>query len=536
MNVSFFRRISFCFLLAGVALQTFGQEMKAVVSQEQIPVLVNKGYNPVLTVCCQTPTSNRVTELVFRFEGTTVLADLQKIYITVASGAAAGKTTLLAEAEVHGPVLRVPVDLVVSDSLCFGVSCDVSPTSRLSHFVDIQCTQIQTDRGKVIPFDTGQMAQRLGVAVQDAGWEHVNTYRIPGLACTNSGTLLAIYDARYDNSRDLQGHIDIGVSRSCDGGQTWEPMRIALDRGEWGGLPQKYNGVSDAGILVDKNSGDVFVAGLWMHGLLDREGKWMEGLTAQSQDWRHQWVGTASQPGFGVKETCQFLITRSRDDGKTWEQPQNITMAKDSAWWLFAPAPGCGIVMENGTLVFPTQGRDEKGLPFSNITFSQDGGQTWETSGPAYTNTTECAVVELTDGSLMLNMRNNRNGQEKGERNGRAIFTTSDMGKHWTRHTTSEHVLIEPVCMGALYKHEYGHGKSVLLFTNPDSKYHRNHLTLKASFDDGRTWTKGILLDAGDSFGYSCITSVDESTVGILYEGSRAQMVFQTVNLKEILK
>ncbi len=48
--------------------------------------------------------------------------------------------------------------------------------------------------------------------------------------------------------------------------------------GEWGGLPQKYNGVSDACILVDKNTGDIYVAGLWMHGLLDKDGKWIEGL------------------------------------------------------------------------------------------------------------------------------------------------------------------------------------------------------------------------------------------------------------------
>ena len=37
----------------------------------------------------------------------------------------------------------------------------------------------------------------------------------------------------------------------------------------WGGLPEKYNGVSDACILVDEKTGDIYVAGLWMHGVLD---------------------------------------------------------------------------------------------------------------------------------------------------------------------------------------------------------------------------------------------------------------------------
>lgn len=41
------------------------------------------------------------------------------------------------------------------------------------------------------------------------------------------------------------------------------------DMKTWGGLPEKYNGVSDACILVDEKTGDIYVAGLWMHGVLD---------------------------------------------------------------------------------------------------------------------------------------------------------------------------------------------------------------------------------------------------------------------------
>ena len=61
-------------------------------------------------------------------------------------------------------------------------------------------------------------------------------------------------------------------------------------------------------------------------------------------------------------------------------------------------------------------------------------------------------------------------------------------------------------------------------------------MTLRVSTDDGITWSRGILLDPGVSFGYSCITSVDPQTIGILYEGSQAQMVFQTVSLSELLE
>jgi len=41
-----------------------------------------------------------------------------------------------------------------------------------------------------------------------------------------------------------------------------------------------------------------------------------------------------------------------------------------------------------------------------------------------------------------------------------------------------------------------------------------------------------IELDEVIANGYSCITSIDENTIGILYEGSQAQMTFQKINLK----
>jgi sialidase-1 len=350
---------------------------------------------------------------------------------------------------------------------------------------------------------------------------------------------LAIFDARYESARDLQGHMDIALHRSRDGGHTWEPLQVVLDRGEWGGLPEKYNGVSDACILVDDHTGDIYVAGLWMHGVLDREtGHWVEGMTADSTRWIHQWQAKGSQPGYGVKETSQFLITKSSDDGLTWSEPVNITRAKKEAWWLFAPAPGRGITLKDGTLVFPTQGRDENGLSFSNITWSNDGGKTWITGNPATKNTTECAVVELGNGELMLNMRDNRNrGNE--EVNGRSVFITHDLGETWAEHPTSRKALIEPTCMGSLHKHHYtenGEEKSLLLFVNPASATRRNNITLKVSYDEGNSWPeeKAILLDAYSGRGYSCITSVNDSTIGILYESSQADMVFQTVQLKEI--
>ena len=75
----------------------------------------------------------------------------------------------------------------------------------------------------------------------------------------------------------------------------------------------------------------------------------------------------------------------------------------------------------------------------------------------------------------------------------------------------------------------------MLLFSNPDSKSSRDHLTIKASFDEGITWPEQMLLDELKSWGYSCITSVDEQHIGILYESSQADMVFQKIAISELL-
>src|SRR5690625_5561852 len=84
------------------------------------------------------------------------------------------------------------------------------------------------------------------------------------MATSNGGTLLAVYDIRRDNSGDLQGDIDVGLSRSTDGGETWEPMQVIMDMGEWGGRPQRENGIGDPAILIDRNTGTIWVAALWI--------------------------------------------------------------------------------------------------------------------------------------------------------------------------------------------------------------------------------------------------------------------------------
>lgn len=514
--------------------------------QPLLPVLTLKEANPVLRLelIKSGEDARLIKDIVCSLKGTTRLDDIESVclYAAAKNGSFSAKTLLTAPQPATSKVtFKYPLSLQ-ADTTIVWLSVKLKDKIDLAHRIQLSCTAVKTDLGKVSPITVRPLvALRTGVAVRQYQQDGVHTSRIPGIATSQKGTLLAVYDARYDTSRDLQGDIDIALNRSFDGGATWQPMQVVLDRKEWGGLPEKYNGVSDACVLVDRQTGAIYVAGLWMHGVLDgKTGRWVEGITKDSTRWIHQWHAKGSQPGLGVKETSQFLITKSLDDGQTWSEPINITaQTKHPEWWLFAPAPGHGITLKDGTLVFPTQGRDKEGLPFSNITYSKDGGNTWVTSRPAYHNTTECMAVELSNGDIMLNMRDNRNHGNK-EVNGRRICVTSDLGETWTEHPTSRKALVEPTCMASLHRHTYRHKgveKSILLFCNPESYNSRDHMTLKVSFDDGRTWSadRKILLDEYGSFGYSCITSVDESTIGVFYESSQAQMAFQQVKLEELI-
>ena len=518
--------------------------------QPVYPVLKSKDYNNILqlqVILNDTLKITNIRKLVFSTGGTTNIADIESATLFYTGD----KDELINEKSVLFSVTSEISSVITFEGSLrlkpgknyFMLSYRLKDDADILHHAGGSCLRAFTDHGEaVVRQSPGHKALRFGVAVRKHNDDGVDTYRIPGLIVTNRGTLISVYDIRRDSRRDLQGNIDIGISRSTDGGNTWGPTITALDMGEWGGLPQKFNGVSDACLLVDRNSGNIFVAGLWMHGVIDDNGKWIENLTDTSTAWNHQWRTRGSQPGFDVRQTSQFLIAKSSDDGLTWSEPVNLTrMCKKADWWLWAPAPGNGITLEDGTLVFPTQGRDNTGEPFSNITYSSDGGVTWKTSAPAYTNTTECAVVQLDDGSLMLNMRNNRNRNNEGPDNGRAVAVTENLGKTWTMHPTSENTLIEPVCMASLYKHTYKYNdksRSVLFFSNPSTKSGRHHITIKASLDNGNTWPEKyqLLLDEGRGNGYSCLTGVDNDHIGILYEGSQADLVFQKIPIMDILK
>ena len=272
----------------------------------------------------------------------------------------------------------------------------------------------------------------------------------------------------------------------------------------------RFDGVGDPAVLVDREKGTVWVAALWSHG---------------DRGWR------GSGPGLSPEETGQLVLVKSEDDGRTWSAPINITeQVKQPEWSLLLAGPGRGISMKDGTLVFAAQYLDtpENGrTPRSTVLYSRDHGETWHLGTGARPGTTEAQVVELDEGVLMLNMRDDRGGW-------RAVSTTGDLGRTWQEHPTSRRSLVDPVCNAALIRA----GDRTLLFANPAvPRDPRRRMTLKASPDLGATWPEAsqLLLDEGRSAGYSSVTMIDEETVGLLFEGSRAHLTFMRIRLDELV-
>lgn len=321
-----------------------------------------------------------------------------------------------------------------------------------------------------------------------AGQDGYHSYRIPSVIVTTKGTVLAFCEGRRHGRGD-SGMIDIVLKRSFDGGATWRPMQVVAEDGA--------NTIGNPCPVVDRDTGTIWL--LLTHNFgEDTEGQIMDNTS---------------------KGTRTVHVMKSTDDGETWSDLVEITeTTKRPTWRWYATGPGVGIQLRTGRLVIPCD-HSEHGLPGhpyrSHVIYSDDHGETWQLGGVVGEKVNECQVVELSDGSLCINMRSYH-----GE-NRRAVSISKDGGLTWSEMKLDP-ALIEPVCQASFIRYD----KKRLLFSNPASTK-REKMTVRVSYDDGETWTAKKVLHAGPS-AYSCLTVLPDMTVGCFYERGE-QSAYETI-------
>lgn len=321
-----------------------------------------------------------------------------------------------------------------------------------------------------------------------SGTDGYNTFRIPAILTTMKGTILAFAEGRKNSASDA-GDIDLVLKRSEDNGMTWSELMVIRDDG--------INVCGNPAPVQDAKTGRIYLLSTWNLGE-DRE----PDIIKQKS-----------------KDTRRVFVLVSADEGKTWSEPEEITSAvKRDNWTWYATGPCHGIQIRSGKyshrLVIPCD-HIEAGTEkyYSHIIYSDNHGKSWKTGGTTpQDQVNECTVAELSDGKLMLNMRNYDRTQKS-----RKIALSEDGGASWS-NVYSDPVLIEPICQASLLTYslpEKTTGK--MFFLNPADENSRRNMTLRLSTDEGKTWIKSKVLYSGPS-AYSDLTTLPDGNLGCLFE------------------
>lgn len=322
----------------------------------------------------------------------------------------------------------------------------------------------------------------VGAPLFVSGTHGYHTYRIPALAVANSGVVLAFCEGRKSGTGD-SGDIDLIMRRSQDHGRTWSEQYVVWDDGA--------NTCGNPAPVVDRDTGTIWLLMTWNRGD-DAEPRIIDGTS---------------------RDTRRVFVTSSQDDGTTWATPREITKyVKLDTWTWYATGPGAGIQLEQGPhagrLIIPCDHieRDSKHY-YSHVIYSDDHGATWRLGGrtPQH-QVNECMVVELSDGRLLLNMRNYDRTKHY-----RQIAFSRDGGMTWEGRRFDE-ALPEPVCQAGMRR-----VGDAIFFSNPAHEEKRVNMTVRVSADDGVSWSEVRVLHAGPS-AYSDLAALKTGDLACLYE------------------
>lgn len=302
----------------------------------------------------------------------------------------------------------------------------------------------------------------------------VSCYRIPSIVTAPNGDLVAAIDERVPSCGDLKWSKDINivVRRSSDGGQTWSAIERVVD------FPFGQS-ASDPSMIVDEGTQEIFLFYNFMD--LDKE-----------------------------KDVYYLHYTKSADNGKTWSDPVDITSQITKPEWdkdFKFITSGRGIYTSTGKMLHCMVNLNS-GL---HVFGSNDHGKSWFFIDTPVTPADESKIVELEDGSWMINSRVSGKGM-------RYVHVSTDEGKSW--QTRPESQLIDPGCNASIIRYtseKDGDDKNRLLFSNAKMKDSRRNMTVRISYDEGKTWSEGKTIYPGSS-AYSSLTVLENGDIGLFFE------------------
>lgn len=374
---------------------------------------------------------------------------------------------------------------------------------------------------------TSTFPQQNKVSVFKSGTEGYNTFRIPAIIKSPNGDLLAFCEGRLQGSADF-GDINIVMKRSTDNGVTWSSIYTIVDYDSLqAGNPAPVVDLLDP----EFPNGRIF--------LFYNTGNNHENEIRKGNGLREAWYKS------------------STDNGLTWSDPVNITKMVhrpkqpninpeynfDEDWRTIANTPGHAIQFRSGKFkgrIYVAANHSE-GEPKENFKdyfahgyYSDDHAKSFRISeNVKIPGSNESAAALLSDGSLMLNSRN-----QSGDVKARIISISRDGGASWDT-SYFDYNLPDPVCQGSLLSFEINNGKNILAFSNPADSIRRNKLTLRLSQDDGKSWFINILVDEDfdntvkDFTSYSDIVKISNPELGILYERENySEIVFTVVRFE----
>jgi sialidase-1 len=320
-------------------------------------------------------------------------------------------------------------------------------------------------------------------------------YRIPALAVTNKGTVLASYDGR-PTAIDAPGPNSILQRRSHDGGTTWEAATVVRA----GRTSAPIEGYSDPSYVVDRETGRV-------HNFF-------------VQSFNQGFIGSRPGTDPGDRNVLHAAVSHSDDDGVTWTH-RTITadITPDLGWRSRFAASGQGIQLRYG----PHAGRLIQQFTIINAAgqfqavsvYSDDHGETWQAGEPVGVGMDENKVVELSDGRVMLNSRDSHGSKF------RKVAYSEDGGVTYGP-VTIDRDLPDPTNNASIIRAfpnapEGSDRAKVLLFSNAASQTSRSNGTIRMSCDDGESWPVAKAFRSG-SMSYSTLATLPDGRVGLLYE------------------